>query len=125
MSAASLATSVADSTEIPTSAACSATASLTPSPRNTTSRSAARFARISRAFCSGLTRAKIVVWSTCSRSASSSRTAISAPVETPFTSSPSSRQTFSATTALSPVATLTVIPSPARRSSDAAASSLG
>ena len=36
-SAASLATSVPESTEIPTSAWCSATASLTPSPRNATS----------------------------------------------------------------------------------------
>ena len=37
MSAASLATSVAESTEMPTSAACRATASLTPSPRKATS----------------------------------------------------------------------------------------
>ena len=37
MSAASLATSAAESTEMPTSAACRATASLTPSPRKATS----------------------------------------------------------------------------------------
>ena len=36
-SAASLATSVPESTEMPTSAWCSATASFTPSPRNATS----------------------------------------------------------------------------------------
>ena len=54
MSAASLATSAADSTEIPTSAAWIATASFTPSPRNATSRPTARCARIKRAFCSGL-----------------------------------------------------------------------
>ena len=53
MSAASLATSVADSTEIPTSAAWSATASLTPSPRNATSRSAARCAADQASFLLG------------------------------------------------------------------------
>ena len=60
MSAASLATSVAESTEIPTSAWCSASASLTPSPRNATAEPASRWARRMRAFCSGLTLAKIV-----------------------------------------------------------------
>ena len=61
MSAASLATSVAVWTEIPTSASCSATASLTPSPRKPTVEPRARWALISRDFCSGVTRAKIVV----------------------------------------------------------------
>ncbi|HEX3312131.1 MAG TPA: hypothetical protein VHS32_38305 [Streptosporangiaceae bacterium] len=51
-----MATSVAESTKMPTSAACSATASLTPSPRNV-----ARWARTIWALCSGLTRAKTVV----------------------------------------------------------------
>ena len=46
MSAASLATSVAVCTEIPTSASCSATASLTPSPRNPTVEPRARWALI-------------------------------------------------------------------------------
>ena len=59
-SAASLATSVALSTEIPTSAACRASASLTPSPRKPTERPLRRSAVISRAFCSGEMRAKMV-----------------------------------------------------------------
>ena len=62
MSAASFATSVADSTEMPTSAACRATASFTPSPRNATS--APRAARdLDDAATSdpGPTRAKTVV----------------------------------------------------------------
>ena len=61
MSAASLATSVAESTEMPTSAACRATASLTPSPRNATSTPVRRATLMMRDFWSGLTRAKTVV----------------------------------------------------------------
>ena len=64
MSAASLATSVAASTEMPTSAWWRASASLTPSPRNATADPARAGRRTMRAFCSGLTRAKIVVSST-------------------------------------------------------------
>ena len=52
-SAASLATSTADSTEMPTSARWSATASLTPSPRNATSSPLRCAAATSAAFCSG------------------------------------------------------------------------
>ena len=44
----------------PTSAACSASASLTPSPRKPTDRPVRRSDVINRAFCSGETRAKIV-----------------------------------------------------------------
>ncbi len=61
MSAASLATSVAESTEMPTSAACRATASLTPSPRKATSTPVRRATLTSRDFWSGPTRPKIVV----------------------------------------------------------------
>ena len=61
MSAASLATSVAVCTEMPTSASCSATASFTPSPRKPTVVPRARCALITRDFCSGVTRAKMVV----------------------------------------------------------------
>ena len=61
MSAASLATSVAESTEMPTSAACRATASLTPSPRKATSAPRRRATLMIRDFWSGLTRAKTVV----------------------------------------------------------------
>ena len=52
-SAASLATSVALSTEMPMSAACSARASLTPSPMNPTAPPLSRSSRMIRAFCSG------------------------------------------------------------------------
>ena len=72
-SAASLATSVAESTEMPTSAACRASASLTPSPRNADRPPRRAQQPDSRAFCSGLTRAKIVVSAAASVSAASSR----------------------------------------------------
>ena len=73
----------------------------------------------------GADRAKIVVSMTRARSASSSSAAMLVPVIVAPISRPRSRQTFSATTALSPVTTLTVMPSVASRSRDAAASSLG
>ena len=121
-SAASLATSVAESTEIPTSAACSARASLTPSPRNATLRPVRRWTRTMRALCSGLTRAKTVVVGIAAASWSSSRASRSVPVSAPPWSSPSSRQTLTATAGLSPVTTLTAMPRPASRRSAAAAS---
>ena len=55
-SAASLATSAALSTEMPTSAACSAEASLMPSPRKPTTRPARFSASRMRSFCCGVTR---------------------------------------------------------------------
>jgi hypothetical protein len=54
-SAASFATSVAVSTEMPTSAACKARASFTPSPRKATARPRLRRSRTTRAFCAGET----------------------------------------------------------------------
>src|SRR6266536_3268523 len=72
-SAASLATSVAVSTEMPTSASWRAIASLTPSPRKPTSAPSVRCARMMRDFCSGVTRAKSVV---CGRAAASSASLI-------------------------------------------------
>ena len=72
-SAASLATSVALSTEMPTSAACNASASLTPSPRKPTERPMRRREAISRAFCSGEMRAKMVWFCATSANSSSSR----------------------------------------------------
>jgi hypothetical protein len=68
MSAASCATSVAVWTEMPTPASCRATASLTPSPRKPTVAPTARWALISRDFCSGVTRAKIVVFDSAAAS---------------------------------------------------------
>ena len=113
-SAASLATSVAVSTEIPTSAACSASASLTPSPRKPTDRPVRRSDAISRAFCSGEIRAKIVcvLRRGVERGVVECRPA-AAPVIVPLDAKPSSAQTFSATCGLSPVATFTSMPSAA------------
>ena len=125
MSAASFATSVADSTEMPTSAACRATASLTPSPRKATSTPPRRASFTNRDFCSGPTRPKIVVPGMAAASASSSRRSISAPLSTPSTGRPMSRQTLAATVPLSPVMTLTLTPSPPSVAMAAAASALG
>src|SRR6266540_1411623 len=124
-SAASLATSVAVSTEMPTSASWRAIASLTPSPRKPTSAPSVRCARMMRDFCSGVTRAKIVV---CGRAAASSASLIassSLPASVPSDCIPRSEQTVSATRPLSPVTSLTVTPSFASRSSDGAASAFG
>lgn len=78
-----------------------------------------------RALCSGLTRAKTVVAVTASTSCSSSRVSRSVPVSTPSPGRPRSWQTLAATTALSPVTTLTRMPSAASRARAAAASGLG
>ena len=60
MSAASLATSAPESTEMPTSASRSARASLMPSPRKPTVCPLALSACTTLAFCSGVSFAKIV-----------------------------------------------------------------
>ena len=78
-----------------------------------------------RAFCSGLTRANTEVWTTAAISCASSRRSRSAPVSVPSTAIPRVAHTVSATIGLSPVTTLTEIPSPARRATDAAADGLG
>ena len=125
MSAASLATSAAESTEIPTSAACSATASLTPSPRNATSTPDRRAILMMRDFCSGLTRANTVVCSMAEASVSSSRVSSSWPPTTPSTARPMSLHTLVATVPLSPVMTLTAMPSWWSLAMAAPASALG
>ncbi len=124
-SAASLATSVAESTEIPTSAACSASASLTPSPRKPTERPCLRAEVISFAFCSGVTRAKIVLSATIWSNSAPSSWSICAPVTAPLDTNPISAQTFSATWGLSPVATFTSISSAASLASESRAAALG
>src|ERR1035437_3973720 len=124
-SAASFATSVAESTEMPTSAACRASASLTPSPRKATPPPLRRWARTMRALSWGLTRANTVVATIAAESAESSIPSRSAPVSALSAFSPRSRQTLTATAALSPVTTLTAIPRPASRRSALAASCLG
>src|SRR2546428_520293 len=97
MSAASLATSVAVSTEMPTSASWSATASLTPSPRKPTVVPSCRCALITRDFCSGVTRAKIVVSGSAAASLPSSSWSSCVPVRVPRTLRPRSPQTLWAT----------------------------
>ena len=94
MSAASLATSVAVSTEIPTSASWRATASLTPSPRNPTVAPSARCALMTRDFCAGVTRAKIVVCGRAAASAASSSRSSWAPVRVPRDLAGRDRQTL-------------------------------
>src|SRR6478672_5844785 len=124
-SAASFATSAAVSTEMPTSAACRASASLTPSPRKPTDRPVRRSETIRRAFCSGEIRAKIVWFCAAASNAASSSTSISAPVIVPLDIKPKSAQTFSATCGLSPVATLTSIPRAASWASESRAAAFG
>ena len=111
--AASLATSAAESTEMPTSASWSAIASLTPSPRKPTSAPRLRCARMMRDFCSG-------------RDAGEDRRLrqqrdeggvvelrrARCPVTTVPGSRPTSRQRCAATWPLSPVTILTVIAEP-------------
>ena len=122
--AASLATSAAESTEMPTSAWWSAIASLTPSPRKATSEPRLRWARMIRDFCSGVTRAKIVVFGSSATSAASSSFSSSCPVTTVPGSRPTSRQRCAATWPLSPVTILTVIPRRASRASESLTSGL-
>ena len=74
-----------------------------------TSLPSARWARITRDFWSGVTRAKIDVPGSAARSSSSPIASISAPDSVPATGNPSSAQTVSATLPLSPVTILTVI----------------
>ena len=81
-----------------------------PSPRNPTDRPCLLAARTSLAFCSGVTRAKIPVVPTARTRLESSMPSMSLPASVPPEARPTSSQTFSATNALSPVTTLTVIP---------------
>ena len=124
-SAASLATSVPESTEIPTSAWCRATASFTPSPRNATSRPVRRATLMIRDFWSGPIRAKMVVTAIAASSWSSSSDSRSEPFRTPVDSTPMSEQSLDATRPLSPVMIFTSTPSPRSRAIDVPASCFG
>ena len=110
MSAASLATSLPVSTEIPTSASRSAMASFTPSPRKPTSLLRPRCAVMILDFCSGETLANIPVRGIRSSSSLSLIFSSSGPLIASPKSRPSARQTDAATSALSPVTSLTSIP---------------
>ena len=80
---------------------------------------------ISRAFCSGEIRAKMVWFCAASSNPASPSVSISTPVIAPFETKPSSAQTFSATSGLSPVATLTSMPSAANCARESRAAALG
>jgi hypothetical protein len=110
MSADSLPTSTAVSTETPTSARFSAGASLMPSPRKPTTWPLACRAWMRLSFCAGESRAKAVASSASPASLSCARPANSAPVTTCSAPRPTSRQTLRVTKSLSPASTLTVIP---------------
>ena len=110
MSADSLAMSVAVSTEMPTSASCSAGASLMPSPRKPTVWPSRCSERTTRAFCSGDILANTVTRVTSASSAASSSSSMSRPCTEWVTSSPTSRQILRVTASLSPVITLTSTP---------------
>ena len=126
MSAASLATSVPVSTEIPTSAWCSATASFTPSPMNATSAPRTRCTRTIRDFVSGPDArehrrrvdrvAERVVVHRVDLFAGQRRRARRGRGRV---------HTLTATCGLSPVMTFTTMPSRASRASDGAASAFG
>ncbi len=110
ISAASRAMSTAPSTEIPISAARNAGASLIPSPIKPTT-CPSRLSKVTmRSLCIGVRRANNVVRAASAASASSLNPSISLPIMTSPASSPTSWQTFAATSSLSPVRIFTVIP---------------
>jgi len=126
MSADSLATSTALSTEMPTSAALSAGASLMPSPMKPTTWPPRRRAATILSFCMGSSLAKTWRSSTITASSCSSMAAISSPVTmAPPGSSPTWRQMLAVITALSPVKILGVMPWAIMARSASAALSLG
>ena len=133
-SALSLATSTAVSTEIPTSEARMAAASLMPSPMKPTTcptspagapGTPVRSALTTRAFCSGESRAKSCVPSARRASSASSSTSTSEPSIIFSTRMPTLRHTAAATPSVSPVSTRTETPAAVRRSTASAALALG
>ncbi len=128
-SAASRATSTALRGQMPTSAACRAARSLTPSPRKPVVWPPARSAATIRALCSGVQRAKTVARSATETSSASERpssesavTTSSAPTGPPGCR-PRSEQIRAAVPGWSPVSTLTA--TPRRASTPSAAAALG
>ena len=111
---ASLVISAAVSTEIPTSAVRKAGASLMPSPIKPTVWPAAWMVSMIRDFCIGFNFANRLVFAAFSANSSSDRWSISVPNKYSSASIPTSRQTFCATIALSPVNTLTLMPWPCK-----------
>ncbi len=124
-SAASLATSVAESTEIPTSAACRASASFTPSPRKATALPVSRCTRTIRALCSGLTRANTVAALISAARSASDALSTSCPVSGVPAGKPRSAHTLALTSGLSPMTALTSMPRSCSRRNAAAALAFG
>ena len=125
MSAHSLATSTAVSTEIPTSAERRAAASLMPSPKNPTVLPSAFRAEITRAFCNGVTLTKRVVAETTLRSSVSVIDSTSLPSIACSTFRSTHLQMRRVTNSLSPVKILTAIPRFWSAAKAAAVDSLG
>jgi hypothetical protein len=117
--------STALSTEMPTSAACSAGASLMPSPMKPTTWPPARSARTTRSLSCGARRANTLCCCTACASAASSSARNAAPSIRPCTGRPTWRQTSRVTRSLSPVSTFTATPRAASACSAGAALSLG
>ena len=107
MSEDSLAISTALLTEMPTSAARSAGASLMPSPIKPTTCPFLRSTWMMCSLCSGASLAKTVVFSAALASSSSFIASISAPSKISSTGKPTCRQTVCVTRLLSPVKILT------------------
>ena len=93
ISAASLATSTAPATEMPTSAACSDGASLMPSPRKPTTWPRARRARRMRFFCAGRHAGE---HASCARPRRPSAESVIRSSSSPSTTRPASRPTWRA-----------------------------
>ena len=110
MSAASRATSTAESTEIPQSLSRMAAASFTPSPMYATACPRLRRVRTTRAFWAGESLAKMLASWTATESCSSVMSSTSVPVRTRSAGMPMARQTWAATRAESPVRTFVDTP---------------
>ena len=113
-SADSLAMSAAVSTEIPTSAARRAGASLMPSPMNPTTCPVPRRAWMTRCLWAGDRRAKSVACSAFAASSASESCSMSAPSSIGSGVSPTSRHTLRLISGLSPVRIFTAMPVPCR-----------
>ena len=126
MSADSLATSTAESTEMPTSAARRAGASLMPSPMNPTTWPRARSAATMDSFCMGSSLANTWQLSTASDSSAGLMAATMSPVMMWSPASKrTSRQILAVMTALSPVTILGWMPWASMVARASAAVSLG
>jgi len=125
MSADSLAMSTAVSTEMPTSAALMAAASLMPSPMKPTVWPLSRRAATMRDFCWGVSLAKTLVFSTASFNWPSVNPSICEPRIMFSAERPTCLQTALVTASLSPVRTLTSTPESFKAAMASAVLSLG